>query len=44
MAAIGNIREHGGFLTVIIGIALASFVIGPKALDLILIQVTFYGK
>ena len=35
MAAIGKIREHGGFLTVIIGIALASFVIGPKALDLI---------
>lgn len=35
MAAIGNIRKHGGFLTVIIGIALASFVIGPKALDLL---------
>ncbi|RLD67989.1 MAG: hypothetical protein DRI84_00920 [Bacteroidetes bacterium] len=35
MAAIGKIREHGGFLTVIIGIALASFVIGPKALDLL---------
>jgi peptidyl-prolyl cis-trans isomerase D len=35
MAAIGKIREHGGFLTVIIGLALASFVIGPKALDLI---------
>jgi len=35
MAAIGKIREHGAFLTVIIGIALASFVIGPKALDLI---------
>ena len=35
MAAIGKIREHGGFLTVIIGIALASFVIGPKALDLV---------
>lgn len=35
MAAIGKIREHGGFLTVVIGLALASFVIGPKALDLI---------
>ena len=35
MAAIGKIRQHGGFLTVVIGIALASFVIGPKALDLI---------
>ena len=35
MAAIGKIREHGGFLTVIIGLALASFVIGPKALDLL---------
>ncbi len=35
MAAIGKIREHGGFLTIIIGVALASFVIGPKALDLI---------
>ena len=35
MAAIGNIRKHGGFLTVIIGLALASFVIGPKAMDLI---------
>jgi peptidyl-prolyl cis-trans isomerase D len=34
MAAIGKIREHGGFLTVIIGLALASFVIGPKAMDL----------
>jgi len=35
MAAIGKIREHGGFLTVIIGLALASFVIGPKAMDLL---------
>jgi len=35
MAAIGKIRQHGGFLTVIIGLALASFVIGPKAMDLL---------